>query len=119
MSRFYFCEKNSHYSSDSAGSLYRGKWHFDTISKCWEGNPVNSAEVDDVMTAVKHKSGAEGGDCTHSIAMSKEHMEKIFMWSDSQCDTSMAATTMEERLLKTKHLEFKAFSSTAWTIWSR
>ncbi|KAF8175145.1 hypothetical protein BJ912DRAFT_858015 [Pholiota molesta] len=103
----------------SAGDLYRGVWTFNAVRNQWEGNPVDSAEVVDVMTAISHKSGADGGDRTHSLAMSKGHIGKIFAWSDTQCDLSMTPLTMEARILKTKHLEFRAFSSTAWTIWSR
>lgn len=67
---------------------------------------MDSAEVEDVKTAILHKSGAEGGDRTHSLAMSQGHMEKIFAWSDRQCDLSKTPLTMEARILKTKHLEF-------------
>jgi hypothetical protein len=84
----------------------------------------------DVLTAVKHKSGAEGGDRTHSLAMSKEHMDRVFCWSEDKVSTESAqqfvkdaaqASNMcsEERMLMTKHLEFRAFASTAWTVWSR
>jgi hypothetical protein len=85
--------------------------------------------VTDVLTAIKHKSGAEGGDRTHSLAMSKEYMERMFQWSEGKISTECAeqfvkgvpAPNMsnEERALMTKHLEFRAFASTAWTVWSR
>jgi hypothetical protein len=84
--------------------------------------------VADVLTAIKHKSGAEGGDRTHSLAMSKEYMEKMFRWSEGKVSTESAHQSMkgtalnlssEERALMTKHLEFRAFASTAWTVWSR
>ncbi|KAJ7231544.1 hypothetical protein C8J57DRAFT_1091714 [Mycena rebaudengoi] len=54
--------------------------------------------------------------------MTKEFMEKMFHWSDTVCPPSsyqVPSTTVEEQVLKTKHLMFKAFASTAWTVWSR
>jgi hypothetical protein len=104
------------------GDTYRGRWFYHETHGRWERNPAQSAEVQDIMTAIKHKCGAEGGDRTHSLAMSKDHMDKIFAWSDTQCPKGQYASPamdLETRALMTKHLEFKAFSSTAWTIWSR
>ena len=80
-----------------------------------------------MLIAVKHKSGAEGGDRNHSLAMSKEYMERMLQWSESKVSTESAHRFMKgselassnERTLMTKHLEFRAFASTAWTVWSR
>jgi hypothetical protein len=104
------------------GDTYRGKWAYNETQKRWEGNPAESAEVQDVMEAVKHKCGAEGGDRKHSLAMSKDHMEKILRWSETEFPqerVSEPAKTMEEQAQRTKHLQFRAFGSTGWTIWSR
>ncbi|KAF9223300.1 hypothetical protein BS17DRAFT_808772 [Gyrodon lividus] len=38
------------------GDTYHGPWHFNEVRKQWEGNPVNSAEVKDLMTSLKHKA---------------------------------------------------------------
>jgi hypothetical protein len=78
--------------------------------------------VVDVMTALKHKSGAEGGDRTHSLAMSKEHMDKMLAWSEMECTDDryeVKEPDLRKRVEVMKHLEFRAFASTAWTIWSR
>jgi hypothetical protein len=111
------------------GGTYRGQWYFHETRKRWEGNPATLAEVADVLTAIKHKSGAEGGDRTHSLAMTKEYMERMFKWSESKVSaeaiqhvlnyTGQTNMTAEEQTLMTKHLEFRAFAATAWTIWSR
>jgi len=112
------------------GGTYRGQWYYHETHKRWEGNPASSAEVQDVLVAIKHKSGAEGGNRTHSLAMSKEYMERMFRWSEGKVSIETAeqvlkdagqATNMsvKERSLMTKHLEFRAFASTAWTVWSR
>ncbi|KAJ7022524.1 hypothetical protein C8F04DRAFT_1272533 [Mycena alexandri] len=104
------------------GDTYRGRWHYNIDSKRWEGNPVESADVEDVMKAIKNKCGQDGGERTHSLAMSKENMARIFSWSDKVCppETYFAeAKTTGERTLRTKHLMYKAFSSTGWTIWTR
>jgi hypothetical protein len=62
--------------------------------------------------------------------MSKEFMNQIFKWSEGKVSTEMAELMVKdadqgskmslgERSVVTKHLEFKAFASTAWTVWSR
>ncbi|KAJ7017450.1 hypothetical protein C8F04DRAFT_921186, partial [Mycena alexandri] len=86
------------------------------------GNPVESADVEDVMKAIKNKCGQDGRRAHSFFAMSKENMARIFSWSDQVCppETYFAeAKTTGERTLRTKHLMYKAFSSTGWTIWTR
>jgi DNA replication initiation complex subunit (GINS family) len=61
--------------------------------------------------------------------MTKEYMERIFKWSEGKVSAEAVQNvlknmgqknmTVEERALMTKHLEFRAFASTAWTVWSR
>lgn len=104
------------------GGTYRGNWNYHEGRQRWEGNPADSAEVQDVMMAVKNKCGAEGGDRKHSLAMSKEHMEKMFEWSERQCPAESlmtAATDLGSQMLRIKHLEFRAFAATGWTCWGR
>ncbi|KIM35710.1 hypothetical protein M413DRAFT_55263, partial [Hebeloma cylindrosporum] len=109
-----------HMWDQASGGLYRGKWCFNEAKQLWEGNPIESAEVADLTKALRNKGGAQGGDRTHSVTMSKQHMEKIFAWSERICPSGSApASNLEERKLKMKHLGFHGFSSSAWTVWSR
>ncbi|KAJ7192757.1 hypothetical protein GGX14DRAFT_528316 [Mycena pura] len=104
------------------GSKYRGRWHLNPTTGQYEGNPVESAEVEDTMRSIKNKCGADGGDRVHSLAMSKEYMEKMFAWSDSICAPATYFNPLPspaESLERTKHLMFKAFVSTGWTVWTR
>jgi len=121
----------------SDGDTYRGPWHYSEARHRWEGNPIRSGMVDDVMAAIKNKSNAEGAVRTHSAAMSKEYMEMMHTWSRSICDLdlpiqfiqlAMAGSVvpppgkvlyLDERTVITCHLEQIAFCSTAWTIWTR
>ncbi|KAJ7690479.1 hypothetical protein B0H17DRAFT_1134289 [Mycena rosella] len=104
------------------GDTFRGRWHYNTANSRWEGNPVDSSEVEDTMESIKNKCGKDDGERKHSLAMTEEFMERIFGWSDKVCPPSSynsPSKTHEQKALKTKHLEFKAFASTAWTVWSR
>jgi hypothetical protein len=56
---------------------YRGKWAYHEHRKCWQGNPVQSAEVQDLIQSIKHKVNTDGSIRTHSVAMSKEFMDQI------------------------------------------
>lgn len=60
---------------------YHGPWQFNNIRQQWEGNPVNSAEVMDITSSLKHKASSEGGDQKHSLPMLKDNMVHILAWS--------------------------------------
>ncbi|KIJ06860.1 hypothetical protein PAXINDRAFT_19939 [Paxillus involutus ATCC 200175] len=40
---------------------YHGKWHLDVVKQQWEGNLVESAEVEDILKSLKHKTNSEDG----------------------------------------------------------
>jgi len=117
------------------GGNFRGKWHFDEARQRWEGNPADSAEVYDVMASVKHKASAEGGDRTHSMAMTKDFMDRLLRWHQASCPLDIALQavqlvmsgtlpshiqlTMDTRTLITRHLEQIVFDANAWTLWTR
>ncbi|KAG1901248.1 uncharacterized protein F5891DRAFT_1144993 [Suillus fuscotomentosus] len=114
---------------------YCGRWHFNKARLCWEGNPASSAEVQDIIKSVKHKTSSEGGDRTHSIAMSKGFMDRILAWTHKLCPpktflglmrsvlapdtTSTELLTLESCELLTKMTMYQAFSTTAWNLWTR
>lgn len=95
------------------------------------------ADVADIMASIKHKISAEGADHVHSSAMKREHMDKILAWMKSACpEIGSALRFLSNALTKapgtcgisvsdgtkkqiTKYLQFLAFASTAWTIWTR
>ncbi|KIK12507.1 hypothetical protein PISMIDRAFT_77639, partial [Pisolithus microcarpus 441] len=37
------------------GAMFHGDWHHNDTQQQWEGNPVRSAEVDDVVASIRHK----------------------------------------------------------------
>ncbi|KAG1781061.1 hypothetical protein EV702DRAFT_1193898 [Suillus placidus] len=123
------------YWEEAAGDTYRGKWHFNEVRKCWEGNPACSAEVQDVIKSVRHKANSEGADRTHSVAMSKGFMDRILTWIHKRhpretytglvrmlLEGDKLATdnlTLELRTSITRVVMYQAFSTTAWNLWTR
>ena len=122
----------------SGGDRYRGRWHFDTIDQQWEGNPADSAEVEDLMSSLKHKASSEDGDRTHSLPMTKDFMDSMLAWSLKSSPLVEAALCvlrrafsgervtasdlqmdLKEREFVSRHLEQLAFDATAWTLWTR
>lgn len=118
------------------GDTFRGKWHYNDARQRWEGNPVCSAEVQDIIKSVRHKTNSDGGERTHSVAMSKSYMDRILAWADTVCPRlnyislvravisddsgfSEKCLTLESRTLYTKILMNMAFSTTAWNLWTR
>ncbi|KAL4071195.1 hypothetical protein V8B97DRAFT_2104394 [Scleroderma yunnanense] len=113
------------------GDTYCKKWHYNEAWQCWEGNPVTSAKVDDVMASIKHKVSTEG-------SMKKEYMDKILTWSMTTCPelestlhfislvltrsasaSSLHGISDDMKKHVTWYLGLLAFASTAWIIWTR
>ncbi|KAF8128374.1 hypothetical protein EV363DRAFT_1170612, partial [Boletus edulis] len=65
----------------------------------WEGNPADSAEVDDIMSSLKHMVSSEEGNRKHSLPMSKDFMDQMLLWSMEACPTLDAALNMLQHIL--------------------
>jgi hypothetical protein len=114
------------------GNTYRGDWHFCERTCQWIGNPALCAEVQDILKSISNRAAADGGERTHSAAMTYGLLEKMIDWSNRACpyDPPVAATTLldpakfglrsaEEEIFQTQHICFRAFASLAWTLWTR
>ena len=66
------------------GDTYCRKWAYYKHQKCWQGNPVQSAEVQDLIQLIKHKVNMDRSIRTHSFTMSKEFMDQIHVWATKQ-----------------------------------
>ncbi|KAG2351498.1 hypothetical protein BDR07DRAFT_1501225 [Suillus spraguei] len=119
----------------SDGDTYHGKWHFYEAKQHWEGNPADSADSYDVLSSIKHKASVEGGDWTHSMAMTKDYMDRAFRWHQAACPLDIAlqiiqkvmngaqpsdiCLDLETRTKLSRHLEQITFASNGWTLWTR
>ncbi|KAI0309911.1 hypothetical protein OF83DRAFT_1272858, partial [Amylostereum chailletii] len=105
------------------GDTYRGKWHLSERNNRWEGNPCESALVQDTKTAILHKVRADGGECTHAVAMTYPHLLQIITWSERVCPTPETGSELKLDLMRRKfvswHLTLRAFLSTGWLLWAR
>ncbi|KAL4072545.1 hypothetical protein V8B97DRAFT_2023336 [Scleroderma yunnanense] len=70
---------------EANGAVCHGDWHYSDVWHQWEGNPVHSAKVEDVVASIQHKISSDGTQQTHSGAMKKEYMDCILTWSQSLC----------------------------------
>ena len=120
-----------------SGSTFYGDWHYNEVRSQWEGNPVDSVEVEGVITSIRHKLWADGEECTHAAAMEKENMDSILTWAQSVCPLRTAfnllhykmaglgspppagSLDMKAMLSVTRHTEYLALSSVAFTLWTR
>ncbi|KDR71666.1 hypothetical protein GALMADRAFT_75054 [Galerina marginata CBS 339.88] len=104
-----------------AGDTYRGRWCFHDAHKRWEGNPVRSAVVIDMLAACQNKDGE--GERNHSRAMSMEDMRKLHKASQRDCPVLDESRSYAEQAdviaQRGTHLLFNALSSSGWTIWMR
>lgn len=97
--------------------MYRGDWHFDEIRQEWLGNPCDSAQVNDMLEAIKRKGGE--AERNHSRPMSIQIMEQVYAWSISVCPDSYAVHDHGSLTFKQHHLRYRAFSAVGFTIWTR
>ncbi|KAF7308202.1 hypothetical protein HMN09_00668100 [Mycena chlorophos] len=101
---------------------FRGPFEINASTGEVRGNPIHSPEVDDTIKSLRNACGEDGKARTHSIAMSKPNMDKIHEFVRSVCADGKyldRIASTEERLMRTKCLEFMAFSTLAWTLWLR
>ncbi|KAF8531386.1 hypothetical protein JB92DRAFT_3105217 [Gautieria morchelliformis] len=98
---------------------YQGRWRWDEERHCGHGNPAQSTEVDDIITAVKNRDGAEGTRF-HSCAMKLEYMDRIMEWSSTQCPPTilreLGRLHGEDKWLDyLDELQYKHIIEDAWT----
>lgn len=113
----YFERLNKQLTRNRANDTYRGRWNFNEMRQRWEGNPVRSAEVEDMLEACKNKDGE--GERNHSRAMSLADMQAMFTYSEKTCPASLPVSDQQTLALQASHLFYKAFSSFSWLIWTR
>ncbi|KAI6016548.1 hypothetical protein EDC04DRAFT_2577386 [Pisolithus marmoratus] len=122
---------------EADGATFRGDWHHNDTWHRWEGNPVRSAEVDDVIASIRHKVSSEGAERTHSGAMKKEYMDRILTWLESRCPLDFPleyiclammgfqalspgqSLSKNAKLMATRHLQHLACGAIAFTLWTR
>ncbi|KIO12167.1 hypothetical protein M404DRAFT_125937 [Pisolithus tinctorius Marx 270] len=105
---------------ESDGGTFREAWHYNGARQRWEGNPVRSAEVDDVVASIRHKVNSQGSERTHSGAMKKEYLDMILAWSNSCCPLDSPLQYIHStKLTTTRHIEQLACAAVAFTLWTR
>ena len=119
-----------------SGDEYHVPWHYNAVLQRWDGNPATSGDVREVIKSIKNKLSADGVNREHSLAMKREDMDKIFTWAQSDCPEIRSALHFINAMLTkeptakmhmtdevehqvTKRLEFLAFTSMAWILWTR
>ncbi|KIM59454.1 hypothetical protein SCLCIDRAFT_126125 [Scleroderma citrinum Foug A] len=110
-----------HWDRVFSGDVFQGQWQYNKMQQHWEGNPVQSGEIDDLMKAIKHKIKANNVPRMHSATMKMEYMDMMLTWSKSKCPFNvlppgevLSVKTHSEILW---HLEQLVFHSMAWTLW--
>jgi hypothetical protein len=77
------------------------------------------------MDAIKTRSRAKGAAATrqHADAMTIEDLRTMMQWSENECPSSKIepenVKDVEQLQILTKHAMMRAFSSSAFTLWTR
>ena len=110
--------------STSDGDTFRNEFKFCEKRDKWVGNPATCAEVKDLLTSLKNKTAADGGERRHSAAMKYTYLAQMMRWSELVCpfdpnSMHIPNLTIDTRAFQTEHIRFRAFASVAWTLWTR
>jgi hypothetical protein len=85
-------------------------WKYDATTKKWEGNPVFDGDYKAYYESLKNRDNRMGTS-TQALPM----LPKDFKIIMNFLDTEEAMTNISE----TRRLYFKAFSTTAFALWTR
>ncbi|KIO06047.1 hypothetical protein M404DRAFT_139209 [Pisolithus tinctorius Marx 270] len=66
-------------------NTFQDKWGFNKARQHWEGNLAESADVQDVLTSIKHKASAEAGDHKLSLPITWDHLDWMLQWACIVC----------------------------------
>jgi len=50
-----FDQKKKRTLTGFSGDMFRGEWRYNEMRHRWEGNPIQSGDIDDLVAAIKHK----------------------------------------------------------------
>ena len=110
------------------GQKYANSYSYDEATDKVSGCPARAPSVDAIREAVKTRSGVKGAAASrqHAEALSLEELQKLMRWSEKECPHEMVtperaqtARDLEELQVLTKHGLMRAFSSSAFTLWTR
>src|ERR1700742_2417339 len=90
---------------------FRGHWKVDDTSGVASGNPANSAQVQDLMKALRHKLSAEGARQAHSAPMTIQYMANVYQFIHARLTKIGTPKTVEEQAEMMEGLFYLAFST--------
>ena len=85
-------------------------WRYNSHAECWEGNPVYQTDYRTYYESLKNRENRTGI-ATQALPMFPKDLKVIMDFLDG----SEAA----EQIPLTRRLYFKAFATTAFTLWTR
>ena len=100
---------------------YCGDFRIDESTNTVTGNPANAPSIKELRRSVVNRDKGQDIARNHAEAMKYEDLVKIMDWSYSICPNKedYQFSTLEDQLKVADHLMFRAYVSTAFTLWSR
>ena len=99
----------------------------DKVTGRVSGNPADAPQVQDLLYTIKNVANAGGNFRDHAEALTIADVRKLIQWSFEQCpkeyvDEAVAnplSTNLTSVQLLSKHLQMRAYISSAYTLWTR
>ena len=84
------------------------------------GNPANASCIKELRRSVVNRDKGQDTARNHAEAITFKDLGKIMAWSASACPGPCSSdSTLEQLLHSARHLMFRAYASTGFTLWSR
>ncbi|KAK7696317.1 hypothetical protein QCA50_000971 [Cerrena zonata] len=100
---------------------YYGDYHVNEDTLKVTGNPANAPSVNELRRSVVNRDKGKDIARNHAEAIRYEDLAKMMDWSESVCSDDRISQTrsLSDQLHVAEHLMFRAYASTAFTLWSR
>ncbi|PCH33911.1 hypothetical protein WOLCODRAFT_160449 [Wolfiporia cocos MD-104 SS10] len=105
-----------------ADDRYRGPYKYNEVKNEVRGNPADSAQVQDIVHAIRNKSRATEKARSRAGAMLIEDMRKMMLWSERTCRAEWLDKEIADLgtlTMMTRDFLMRAFMSSGFVLWTR
>ena len=100
---------------------YRGDYQVDIQTLEVTGNPANAPSIKDLQHSINNRDKQSDIPRNHAEALQYRDLQQLMDWSYSVCSDDLVSNpeSLGDHLHVAEHLLFRAYASTAFTLWTR
>lgn len=106
---------------DYYSDRYRGDFQVDLQTLEVTGNPANAPSIKDLRHSINNRDKSNNNPRGHAEALRYQDLRQLMDWSYSVCPDDLVSNlkSLNDYLHVAEHLLFRAYASTAFTLWTR